>query len=409
MVDASNPSKSASSHTGIDRRCAPRVDVHLAATVRGVDATNKPFEVETMLDNFSIGGLYLRLERSVAYGIELCIVVRLSSTSVQRTTPHLTLYGMVVRAEPQLDGTQGVAILLTRQYPAQSSTTLMGTTVLNPAPAIMRDIDVNVSVVIPALNEAENLPHVLPRIPAWVHEVLLVDGHSTDDTVEVARKLRQDIRIVAQQGRGKGAALRTGFAAATGQIIVMLDADGSTDPAEIPAFVGALLAGADFVKGSRFLQGGGTSDMPFYRKLGNWGFVRVVRLLFGGSYSDLCYGYNAFWSHVLPQLDLDGDGFEIETMMNVRALRVGLKVAEVPSFEAERVYGTSNLRTIPDGWRVLKTIVRESLKRHSGHISQQMQTVQLRQNGKAMSHSSNVAGLEQPGDVELERAVGEAQ
>ena len=219
--------------------------------------------------------------------------------------------------------------------------------------------DHRVSVIVPALNEAENLPHVLPRIPAWVHEVVLVDGDSTDNTVEVARGLWPDIRVVAQQGRGKGAALRTGFAAARGDIVVMLDADGSTDPAEIPAFVGILLSGADFVKGSRFLQGGGTADMSLHRRLGNWGFVQLVRLFFGGSFSDLCYGYNAFWARVVPQLGLDGDGFEIETMMNIRALRVGLRVAEVPSFEAPRVYGVGRLRTIPDGWRVLKTIFKE--------------------------------------------------
>jgi glycosyltransferase involved in cell wall biosynthesis len=200
--------------------------------------------------------------------------------------------------------------------------------------------------------------------------VLLVDGHSTDETVAVARQLWPEIRVITQEGRGKGAALRSGFAAATGDIIVMLDADGSTDPSEIPAFVGTLLAGADFAKGSRFLQGGGTADMPFYRKWGNWGFVLSVRLLFGGSYSDLCYGYNAFWKRVLPQLQLDGDGFEIETMMNVRALRNGLKIAEVPSFEALRVYGSGRLRTIPDGWRVLKTIIREWFKRRSQQMPQ---------------------------------------
>jgi glycosyltransferase involved in cell wall biosynthesis len=219
-----------------------------------------------------------------------------------------------------------------------------------------------VSVIIPALNEAANLPYVLPRIPSWVDEILLVDGHSTDGTPEVARKLCPRIRIVSQQGRGKGAALRTGFAAATGDIIVMLDADGSTDPAEIPTFIGPLLAGADFVKGSRFLHGGGTSDMSLVRRLGNWAFVSIVRLVHGGRFSDLCYGYNAFWARVLPQLNLDGDGFEIETIMNVRALRAGLKVVEVPSFEAERRYGVSRLRTIPDGWRVLKALGREAWK-----------------------------------------------
>ena len=224
-----------------------------------------------------------------------------------------------------------------------------------------------VSVVIPTLNEARNLPHVLPRIPDWVHEILIVDGLSTDDTIEVAKSLCEDVKIVIQKGRGKGAALRSGFEAATGEIIVMIDADGSTDPAEIPVFVSALLTGADFVKGSRYLQGGGSSDFSFHRRLGNLGFTLAARQLFGGNFSDLCYGYNAFWKRVLPQLELDGTGFEIETMMNVRALYKGLKVAEVPSFEHERIHGKSNLRTLPDGWRVLKTLVKERVKAQSAN------------------------------------------
>lgn len=222
--------------------------------------------------------------------------------------------------------------------------------------------DVKVSVVVPTLNEEKNLPHVLPLIPTWVHEVVLVDGHSKDNTIAVAKALMPDIRIVMQEGKGKGAALRSGFAAVTGDLIVMLDADGSTDPGEIPTYIGPLLSGADFVKGSRFLQGGGTADMEWYRRFGNWALLTFVRVLFGCRYSDLCYGYNAFWTHVLPDLDLDADGFEIETLMNLRVLKANLNVAEVPSFEAPRIHGTSNLRTIPDGWRVLKTIVKERIR-----------------------------------------------
>lgn len=217
----------------------------------------------------------------------------------------------------------------------------------------------SVSVVIPTINEAANLPHVLPRIPLWVDEVILVDSHSTDETIAVAKQLLPDV-VVLEQGRlGKGAALRSGFVAARGDIIVTLDADGSTDPAEIPAFVGALLAGADFVKGSRFAQGGGTDDMEWYRWLGNWGLLQLVRWRFGGRFTDLCYGYNAFWRHVLGYMDLsNSSGFEIETSMNIQALRAGLTVREVASLELRRLNGSSKLRSIPDGLRVLRTIAR---------------------------------------------------
>ena len=130
---------------------------------------------------------------------------------------------------------------------------------------------------------------------------------------------------------------------------------------EIHSFVGALLAGADYAKGSRFIPGGGTSDMTFLRKAGNWVFVLMVRLLFGARFTDLCYGYNAFWRRVVPKLEIDADGFEIEAMLNLRAYRRGLKISEVPSFEADRVHGEGRLVTFPDGWRVLRTIVRERL------------------------------------------------
>lgn len=229
----------------------------------------------------------------------------------------------------------------------------------------------SVSIVIPAKNEARNLPYVLSRIPDWVEEVILVDGNSTDNTVEVAQSLRPDIRIVGQDRKGKGAALRNGFAACQGDIVVMIDADGSMDPAEIPAYVGALLAGADFVKGSRFMQGGKTDDMEWYRRFGNWCFVKLVTLRFGGRFSDLCYGYIGFWRKALTRLSLEkDDGFEIETSMNVQALCSGLVVHEVPSIEAPRLHGVSNLRTIPDGWRVLRTIIRLGLRRTADTAAQ---------------------------------------
>lgn len=216
-----------------------------------------------------------------------------------------------------------------------------------------------VSFVVPTLNEAENLPWLLPRIPDWAHEIIIVDGRSTDDTVAVARRLREDVKVVMEPRRGKGAALQAGFRAATGDIIVMLDADGSMVPEEAIVFVSALMAGADLVKGSRFLQGAGTEDMSLLRMLGNRGLTVIVRLLYGGLFSDLCYGYIAFWTKHVATLNCDCDGFEIETLINVRALKSHLNIVEVASFEAPRISGVSNLRAIPDGWRILKTIFRE--------------------------------------------------
>ena len=230
-----------------------------------------------------------------------------------------------------------------------------------------------VSVVIPTLNEARNLPYVFAELPDGLHEVIIVDGNSVDDTVATARRLRPDVRIVRQNRSGKGNALACGFAAATGDIIAMVDADGSADPAEIPQFVKALLDGADFAKGTRFADGGGSSDITRLRRLGNRMLSGLVNMLCRTHYSDLCYGYNAFWRRHVPVFGLYvesdipddsgtrlwGDGFEVETLINIRIALAGLKVTEVASYEHSRIHGVSNLRAASDGWRVLRSILAE--------------------------------------------------
>jgi peptidoglycan/xylan/chitin deacetylase (PgdA/CDA1 family) len=221
--------------------------------------------------------------------------------------------------------------------------------------------DVRISVVIPVRNESQNLYYILPRIPSIVSEVILVDGHSTDGTIDVAKQLQPAIRIIEQKGQGKGDAVRLGFAACTGDIIVMLDGDGSTDPQEIPRFVQALLQGNDFAKGSRFIAGGGSTDITPLRRLGNYALCQLLNLLFWIRFSDLCYGYNAFWRTCLESIELDSSGFEVETQISLRVHKARLKIIEVPSMEHPRIYGQSNLRTFRDGWRVLKTIVKERL------------------------------------------------
>jgi hypothetical protein len=222
-----------------------------------------------------------------------------------------------------------------------------------------------VTVVVPAMNEERNIGHVLRRLPEDLHEVILVDGNSEDRTIEAAEAAYPGIRVLSQSGRGKGDAFRTGFAAVTGNLVVMLDADGSADPAEIPRFVEALEDGADFAKGSRFLPGGGSADITRLRSLGNTFLSGSANLLHGTHFTDLCYGYNAFWARCLPFISLDVPGFEVETLINLRIAGAGMKIKEVPSYEADRIHGQSNLNTFRDGFRVLGTILSEARRRRS--------------------------------------------
>lgn len=231
----------------------------------------------------------------------------------------------------------------------------------------------SVSVVVPTLNEQENIGWVLERIPATVDEVILVDGYSSDGTVARARAARPDIVVVGQRARGKGEALRTGFAAASCDVIVMIDADGSMDPAEIDRFVLPLTLGYDFVKGSRFLTGGGSTDLTPLRRLGNWGLVRVTNAMFLIRFTDLCYGFCSFRRECLAALAPTAHGFEIESELAVHAVKANLRIAEIPSTELPRRYGVSNLHTFRDGQRVLRTLLRERLSRRSRPVVDQIE------------------------------------
>lgn len=228
---------------------------------------------------------------------------------------------------------------------------------VNGSAAHRPTVHASVSLVIPAKNEARNLASVLSQVPARVGEVILVDGQSTDVTRLMAKTCRPDIRIISENERGKGHALRAGFAAARGDIIVAMDADGSMAPSEIPNFVYFLEHGFDFVKGSRFIGGGGSLDLTTVRRVGNKALLAVANTLYRTKLTDLCYGYFAFYRKYLDHLDLMSSGFEIETELTIRAVRAGLRIAEIPSMEMPRRSGQSSLRTVPDGARVLRTLL----------------------------------------------------
>lgn len=226
--------------------------------------------------------------------------------------------------------------------------------------AVVRRRGVRISVVIPVHNEAQSVSYVLRLIPSCVNEVILADDHSMDGTVEIARRSLPMIRVVhTQQKHGKGAALRKGFAAATGDIIVMMDADGSNDPREIPSLIEALLTGAYLVIGSRFVPNGGSEDMTPAHRLGYRVLISIANRLFRMHLTDMLYGFNAFWKGCLDYFEIDCDGFEVEALITLRVRKANLAIVEVPSYEHARIYGDCPLRTFRGSWRILKMMLRE--------------------------------------------------
>lgn len=217
---------------------------------------------------------------------------------------------------------------------------------------------VDVSLVVCAMNEEGNIGPVLAKVPPVVDEIVVVDGRSTDATVVEALGADPRVRIVTQQGRGKGNALREGVFAARGAIVVQMDADGSMDPAEITRYVDALRWGADLVKGSRMLPGGGSEDLTAFRRFGNWVFCRTANVLHRARFTDICYGFMAYRRDVALGLGLTRDGFDIEAELSIKAHRAGFVVIEVPTFERDRNFGHSNLHAFRDGWKILLTVLR---------------------------------------------------
>ena len=206
------------------------------------------------------------------------------------------------------------------------------------------------------MNEADNIPHVFQKIPPIIDEIVVVDS-SSDNTVAIVRKYAPHARIIITEPKGKGNALKIGFQNATGDVIIMLDADGSMDPGELPLFIEPLLDGHDVVQGSRIL--GGSDDLTLFRRFGNFFFVSLVNRMFDCNYTDLCYGYRGFKKIVIDQIDFDSDGFDVETELTIKTRKNGFRICEVPSYERNRIHGQSNLRTFRDGWKILYRIFKE--------------------------------------------------
>jgi glycosyltransferase involved in cell wall biosynthesis len=230
-------------------------------------------------------------------------------------------------------------------------------------PAALRAHGLRVSVVLPTLNEAFGARSVLSDVPAWIDEVIVVDGASVDGTLDVVAEVCPRATRLVQPGNGKGDAIKFGLTAATGDIAVTMDADGSMSFSDAGHLVDKLLEGYDFVKGSRALPGGGSADFTAARRLGSWGLTKVAGAIFGTAYTDITYGFNAYWRTTIVDPTNLSDGFEFEVQAAIRAVRAGLRTAEVACFEEPRVGGESKLHAALDGWRILKAILGELLPR----------------------------------------------
>lgn len=233
-----------------------------------------------------------------------------------------------------------------------------------PSQELVSNPGFGVTVVIPALNEERNIAQVIRELKhIGFSDILVIDGNSRDETARIAKEL--GVNLIFQNGHGKGSALRQvfGYGAFKGDVVIMMDADGSMKPDELLSFVEALDPQIDVVKGSRFMRGGYSEDMTFVRRVGNLMFVALANLLIRTRYTDLCYGFAAFRREAIERLcpHLKSKNFEIEAEIFTKSRKLGLNVAEVPSIELRRKNGKSNLKAVTDGFLILRTIFRAFL------------------------------------------------
>ena len=215
----------------------------------------------------------------------------------------------------------------------------------------------SVSVIIPSLNEAGCIKDVLNSIPRdLVDEILVVDGNSMDGTPDIVRSLGH--RVVMQEGKGFGSALMTGMREATGDIVAIMDGDGSYEIKDLPSLVAMVQNGCDFAFGSRYAKGSGSKDDTFIRFIGNKIFTFLLRALHGVRLSDALFLYVVAKKQAVLDLNLVERGFEYCVELPIKAHKRGYKYAEIPSFEKAREAGHSKVHVVKDGFRILRAMVK---------------------------------------------------
>lgn len=214
-----------------------------------------------------------------------------------------------------------------------------------------------VSLVIPALNEIESIANTLKEVPKdAVDEIIVADGHSTDGTPELVRKL--GFTAIEQEAKGFGLGIMSGIKQATGDVIVIMDADGSHNPADIPSLIAKVKQGCDIGWGSRYLPQGGSEDDTLIRYIGNKGFTFLSRFLHKIPVTDILYLFAAFRKEIFKELSFECPGFEFCIELPIKAYKAGFKFGEVPCRERKRYGSVSKVNAFKDGWKILRAILR---------------------------------------------------
>lgn len=226
-----------------------------------------------------------------------------------------------------------------------------------------------ISILLPALDEAETIGQVITKIPrqqlvdrGYDVNIVVVDGHSKDKTCEIASAMGAS--LLKQHGRGKGNALRTAFENFEGSYLFMLDADNTYDPEDILNMLPTLENGTyDVVMGSRLKGTISHGAMSKLNYIGNMAITETANILFpnGHRVSDVCTGMWGFTEEVVNALDIESPSFEVEAEMYAKCIKSGFRVGEVPISYGKRPT-MNKLRALQDGTKIWLRLLRERMK-----------------------------------------------